>query len=67
MPEEGKESLETGVSGVCELLCGCWELSLGLLQKQSILFTTKPDSLALKFLFLNVDALQRLAGSINRI
>jgi hypothetical protein len=28
----------TGVIHGCELLCGCWELNLGLLEEQSVLF-----------------------------
>jgi hypothetical protein len=38
------KSPEAAVTGGCELLCGCWELNLGLLEEQ--LLTTEP-SLAL--------------------
>lgn len=30
-----------------ELLCGCWELSLGPLQEQQVLLTTEPSFLVL--------------------
>jgi hypothetical protein len=32
----------TGVQDGCELPCGCWEPSLGPLQKQPVLLTTEP-------------------------
>jgi hypothetical protein len=31
-----------GVTDSCELLCGCWELNLGPLQKQPVLSTPEP-------------------------
>ena len=40
-PEEGLISPETRVTDGCELLCGCWELNLGLLEEQSVLFITE--------------------------
>lgn len=33
-----------GVMGGCEQLCGCWELNMGLLQKQQVLLTLKQSS-----------------------
>jgi hypothetical protein len=40
---------DLGVKDHCELLCGCWELNLGLLEEHSILLTAEP-SLELVFL-----------------
>ena len=41
-PEEGVGSPETGVTGGCEPLCGCWELNPGPLQEQQGLLSTEP-------------------------
>ena len=38
--EEGVRFPGTGVTGSCELPCGCWELNQGLLQK--MLLSTEP-------------------------
>jgi hypothetical protein len=35
-PEEGVRPPGTGVREDCELLCGCWELNLGLLEEQPV-------------------------------
>lgn len=32
--KRGHTSLRTGFADFCELSCGCWELTLGPLQKQ---------------------------------
>lgn len=45
-PEEGVESHGTKVTVSCELLCGCWKLNAGPLEKQPALF--KPSLLSLK-------------------
>ena len=42
-PEEGIRSLGTGVTGGCELPCGCWELNPGPLEEQPVLVTTEPS------------------------
>lgn len=35
-------SLETGIRGVYEWLCGCWALNLGPLEEQTVLLTPEP-------------------------
>jgi hypothetical protein len=35
---EGIRTSGTGVTVCCKLLCGCWELKLGLLEDQPVLF-----------------------------
>lgn len=35
MPMEA--SREPGITGGCQLYCGCWELNLGLLEEQLVL------------------------------
>lgn len=40
--EKGVRSLGTGVTGDCELLCGCWALSPGTLQEQEVFLIAKP-------------------------
>lgn len=42
-PEEAIGSPESGVTEGCELPCGCWELNLGCLEEQQVLFTTVPS------------------------
>ena len=39
---EGVESLGTGVTKSCELLCGYWKLNSGPLEEQPMLLTAKP-------------------------
>lgn len=41
-----------GVTGGCELQCGCWELNLGPLQKQGVLLTDELSFQPQCFLFL---------------
>lgn len=45
-PEEGigfpPSTHGTGVKNGCELLCGCWELTLGPLEGKPVLLTTEP-------------------------
>jgi hypothetical protein len=46
VPEEtrrGVSSPGTGVTGSCELLCGCWGLNLGRLEEQTVLSITEPS------------------------
>jgi hypothetical protein len=38
---EGVRSFGTRVTDGCELLCGCWELNLDLLQEQLVLLTAE--------------------------
>ena len=33
----------TGVTELCELLCGCWESNPGLLKEERVLITTEPS------------------------
>ena len=33
----------TGVTNGCELPCGCWELTPGPLEEQSVILTTEPS------------------------
>ena len=40
---EGVRSPGTGVTDSFELLCGCWKLNSGPLEKQSVLITTEPS------------------------
>lgn len=37
-PEEDVEFHGSGVSGVCELLCGCWEMNTSPLEDQAVGF-----------------------------
>ena len=38
VPMEARNgSPELGVTGICEMPCGCWELNLGSLEEQSLL------------------------------
>ena len=46
--EEGVGFSGTGVTGSCELSCGCWKPNTGLLQEQQVLLTPEP-SLQLPF------------------
>lgn len=41
--EEGIKSFGIGVTGSCELTCGCSELNLGSLQEQIVLLTVEPS------------------------
>ena len=36
------KSRGTGLTGDCELPCGCWGLNLGLLDEQPVLLNTDP-------------------------
>lgn len=38
--KEHTDSSGTGIVGGCELLCVCWEFTLGPLQEQSVLLST---------------------------
>jgi len=58
MSEEEVGWPRTGVVGGYSLLCGCWEPSLGLLQKHQKLLTTEPELLSL-FFFALMPALRR--------
>ena len=42
-PEGGVRSLGAEVTDGCEVMGGCWELSLGPLEEQSLLLTTEPS------------------------
>lgn len=44
-PEVGVQVSATGVTGGCELPCGCWELSTDPLQDQPVLLTTESPCL----------------------
>ena len=50
---EGDGSLGTGDRDGCELLCGCWELNLGLLQEQQCFQLMSHLSSPGAFSFLN--------------
>jgi hypothetical protein len=45
VPEESRSglqiSLELGLTGGCELLCGCWESNPGPLKEQRVLLMTE--------------------------
>lgn len=42
-PEEGARSLETGIAGAWEPVCGCWEVNFIRLQGQVLLIAEPPD------------------------
>lgn len=46
------EAPETGVINGWELPCGCWDLNVGLLHDQQVLFRVEPSLQALKESFL---------------
>lgn len=50
MPEEGIGFLSTGIIGNCELLYGCWNLSL--LQEQQVLLASQQSLQSLSFCFV---------------
>lgn len=41
--EGGCRFLETGITGTCEPLCGCWGSNLGPSKEQQVLFATEPS------------------------
>ena len=44
---EGVRSPRTGVTGGCELPCGCWELNSGPLEEEHVLLNNQATTLAL--------------------
>ena len=44
--------LNPGITDSCELPCGCWELNLGPLEKQSLLLIDEPSLQPKIFLWL---------------
>ena len=44
----------TGVPDSCELSCGCWELNLSPLEKQSVFLTSEPSLQPPRALNLNL-------------
>ena len=47
-PEEGVREPGTGLTGGCDLPCGCWELNMGPLEEQSVFLTNEPSELTTK-------------------
>lgn len=43
-PEESTGSPGAGVTGGCQMLCGCWESNWGSLKKRPVLLATTPKS-----------------------
>lgn len=49
MLEEGVRSPETGVTESCDLLCECWGVNPGSLERQPVISTTQPSLQPQKF------------------